>query len=225
MATLLHIETSVKSCSVALSHEGKLVNCVEEHAENYVHAEKLHVFIEQVFNQTLFTLTDIKGVHISAGPGSFTGLRIGVSAAKGICYALGIPLLKMSSLEVLYNTLRLSHPAINGDYYIPMIDARRMEVYGCVFDSGKNKLVHESAIIIDESSFMELQGNVILFGDGADKLTHMNFNHNHILVIPDIKPSARFMIDSGFEHYLKQEFEDLAYFSPNYLKAFNSTGK
>jgi tRNA threonylcarbamoyladenosine biosynthesis protein TsaB len=220
MSLLLHIETSVKSCSVALSFEGNLISCVEEHADGFVHAEKLHVFINSLFESSEYSIKQVKAVHISSGPGSFTGLRIGISAAKGICYGLSIPLLQTSSLIVLYNSFKASNPSIKCDYLIPMIDARRMEVYCTVLNLKGSEILPVQSKIIDEISFEDLEQSMVLFGDGADKLEHLNFTNKHITIIKGIKPSASHMVKDGIRLYNEQHFEDLAYFSPNYLKEF-----
>src|SRR5690606_19316041 len=131
MALILNIETATRNCSVALSLDGGIVTIAEIAGEGYLHAEKLHVFIEEVVSKAGHTLKDINAVAVSMGPGSYTGLRIGVSAAKGLCYALGIPLIATDTLEVLARRIAVEP----GDFIVPMIDARRMEVYNGIYDS------------------------------------------------------------------------------------------
>jgi tRNA threonylcarbamoyladenosine biosynthesis protein TsaB len=222
MALLLHIETSAKSCSVALSLNGNVIDCVEEHAEEFVHAEKLHVFIDTLFTKSVYHIEQLNAVHISAGPGSFTGLRIGISAAKGICYGLSIPLIQSNSLDVLFHSFKAQHADLMANYFIPMIDARRMEVYCSVLDSLGKQVEPTQSKIIDEGSFSQLNGKVVLFGDGADKLESIVFTQPDIEIVKGIKPSASAMVNAGFNLYQINEFEDIAYFNPNYLKEFAS---
>jgi tRNA threonylcarbamoyladenosine biosynthesis protein TsaB len=225
MSLILHIETSVKSCSVALSDSGGLVKCIEEHADGFVHAEKLHVFIESLFTESEYDFNQLKAVHVSSGPGSFTGLRIGVSAAKGICYGRSIPLMQSGSLDVLYHSFRALYPNYLCEYFVPMIDARRMEVYSTVISDKEEVIVPVQPQIIGNDAFQWLKGKTVLFGDGADKLADVQFLKDDVNVICGIKPSAASMIAEGYRLFEQQRFEDLAYFSPNYLKAFNAEKK
>ena len=181
MALILNIETSTKVCSVALSKEGKTIAVREELGEQYIHSEKLTLFIEELMNGSKYLLNDLDAICVSKGPGSYTGLRIGVSCAKGLCYALKIPLLAIDSLTVLgYRFAQLS--TVDKDVILyPMIDARRMEVFTQKMDA--NLVVETSieAMIIDEDSFSEYSGSVFLFGDGAIKLSDL-FNKNIIFI-------------------------------------------
>lgn len=214
--TLLHIETSTKNCSVAFSRDGRLLSLCEEYDDNYGHSEKLHQFVNWALEGAKIEMKEIEGVCVSKGPGSFTGLRIGVSAAKGFCYGLDIPLLSVNSLEIL------AQSQINQgfDLIIPMIDARRMEVYTAVFDGNGKQLSAIEAKILGENSFLELSGKKIAFvGDGAEK-------SKEILRLPgaeflcDIHPSAKNMIKLAEEKFKQNQFEDVAYFEPFYLKEF-----
>ncbi len=214
--TILHLETSTKNCSVAISRNGKLLCVCEEYDDNYGHSEKLHQFVNWALEGAEISLSELDAVCVSKGPGSYTGLRIGVSAAKGFCFGLNIPLLSLNSLEILAQ----SQIDQGFDCIIPMIDARRMEVYTAVFD-GNGKMISEiEAKILDENSFEELVNKkIVLIGDGVEK-------SQETLKLPNaefklgIHPSAKKMIHLAEEKFNKKEFEDVAYFEPFYLKEF-----
>lgn len=219
--TLLHIETSTKNCSVAFSRNGEILCLCEEYDEQYGHSEKLHQFINWALEGAEIELKDLDGVCVSKGPGSFTGLRIGVSAAKGFCYGLEIPLLSLNSLEILTQT-QINQ---NYDLIIPMIDARRMEVYTAIFDGKGNQISEIEANILDENSFMEFADKKVVFvGDGVKK-------SKSVLQLPkadfleNIHPSAQNMMDSAERKFNNKEFEDVAYFEPFYLKEFQAGKK
>ncbi len=217
MAIILNLETATTNCSVSIAKDGYLMAIKEHDTPNYSHAEQLHAFIQEVVQKTSLTLNDIDAIAVSKGPGSYTGLRIGVSSAKGLCFALGLPLISVPTLE------SLAHQKRNGsyDFIIPVLDARRMEVYSAVFDSALNEIRETKAEIIDVHSFSEFaqQGKVILVGSGAQKcqelLAHPNFNFDVQSV-----PSSNQMAHLSHEKFRKQDFEDLAYFEPFYLKDF-----
>ena len=215
MALILNIETATKNCSVALSKDGKTLAIREISEQNFSHAEKLHVFIEELLLETNVTFKDVKAVAVSQGPGSYTGLRIGVSAAKGLCYALSIPLIAVDTLEILARKIQISSGII-----LPMIDARRLEVYCAFFDSNYAKIRETKAEIIDENSFQEETEIIHLIGDGAIKfkeiLTDKKFKY-----YPEIQfPSAAEMSLISFQKFKNNQFEDVAYFEPFYLKDF-----
>lgn len=215
MAYILNIETATKNCSVSLAKEGKTILCKEIAEQGYSHAEKLHVFIEEILKETETDVQNLKAIAVSKGPGSYTGLRIGVSTAKGLCYALGIPLISIDTLQVLAERVSVENGLI-----IPMIDARRMEVYSAVFDTKHNKIMEVQAEILTENSYDEMPENIYFVGDCQEKcktvLTKDNFHF-----IPEIVfPSANEMSTLSFEKFNKNEFEDLAYFEPFYLKDF-----
>lgn len=215
MALILNIETATKNCSVALSKDGKTLAIREIAEQNFSHAEKLHVFIEELLLETNVTFKDVKAVAVSQGPGSYTGLRIGVSAAKGLCYALSIPLIAIDTLEILARKIQISSGII-----LPMIDARRLEVYCAFFDSNYAKIRETKAEIIDENSFKEETEIIHLIGDGAIKfkeiLTDKKFKY-----YPEIQfPSAAEMSLISFQKFKNNQFEDVAYFEPFYLKDF-----
>lgn len=195
----------------------------ESHDKSYSHSEKLVVYIDEVIKQVGLNPTDLDAVCVSKGPGSYTGLRIGVSAAKGLCYGLGIPLLSVGSLEsmVHYAKSEFTGQLTDVSFLHPMIDARRMEVYTQLFDSSLNQLQSVSAEIIDENSFAsELeQGKVAFFGDGAAKCKEV-INHPNAVFLNDFESSSRGMIALAEKKFADQEFEDAAYFEPYYLKDF-----
>lgn len=215
MSLILNIETATKNCSVALAKEGKTLAIREIATQNFSHAEKLHVFIEELFAETNLKLQDLSAIAVSQGPGSYTGLRIGVSAAKGLCYALSIPLISVDTLELLARKITITEGII-----VPMIDARRMEVFCAFFDSKYNKTRETKAEIIDETSYQDISETLHLIGDGAmkfkDILTDAKFQY-----YPEIEfPSANEMAQVSFQKFQNNQLEDVAYFEPFYLKDF-----
>lgn len=218
---ILHIETSSRNCSVGISDGEKLLCLCEEVSENYKQSESLHTFVKWALEGAEISLKNLDAVSLGMGPGSYTGLRIGASSAKGFCYGLNIPLIAVNSLETMII------PFLNKgyDYIIPMVDARRMEVYCAVFDGiSGSQISHTEAKILEENSFTELEGKKILFvGDGAEKAQEIlqisaEFNK-------DIFPSAKYLIQKSFEKYNNNDFEDVAYFEPFYLKDFQGVKK
>ena len=213
---ILHIETSTKNCSVSISENGVVVHEKELNSGGYSHAEKLHPFIQDCLQQGNFTFEDIHAVAVGKGPGSYTGLRIGVSAAKGLCFANDLPMISINSLEILARSFKAEKGRI-----VPMIDARRMEVYSAVFDH-KHQWVRETeAEIIDEHSFSkELEQSTMYFlGDGAEKCKEV-IKHSNAIFVEDSFPSANHMADISYQKFLNKDFEDVAYFEPYYLKDF-----
>lgn len=215
MALLLNIETATKNCSVGLAKDGETIVLREIATQNFSHAEKLHVFIEELFLEANLKLQDLDAIAVSQGPGSYTGLRIGVSAAKGLCYALSVPLIAVDTLEVIARKIKVENGII-----IPMIDARRMEVFSAFFDANFNKIRETQAEIIDETSYGEFSETLHLIGDGAMKfkavLTDAKFKY-----YPEIEfPSAIEMAKLSYHKYQNNQFEDVAYFEPFYLKDF-----
>ena len=215
MPYILNIETATKNCSVALAKEGKTIVYKEIAEEGYSHAERLHVFIEEIIKEAGITFQDLSAVAVSQGPGSYTGLRIGVSAAKGLCFALDIPLIAVDTLQVL-----ASQATVSDGLVIPMLDARRMEVYSAIFNSNFDKIRAVEAEIITEDSFLDFQETLYFVGDCAEKckavLTKQNF-----VFLEEIKyPSAKEMSFLSFEKYKKNDTVDVAYFEPYYLKDF-----
>ena len=215
MALILNIETATKNCSVALAKDGKTLAIREIATQNFSHAEKLHVFIEELLEETNLKLQDLSAIAASQGPGSYTGLRIGVSASKGLCYALSIPLIAVDTLELLARKIEIQSGII-----VPMIDARRMEVFCAFFDSKYAKIKETKAEIIDETSYQDISETMHLIGDGAMKfknvLTDKKFQY-----YPEIEfPSANEMAPVSFHKLQNTQLEDVAYFAPFYLKDF-----
>lgn len=215
MTYILNIETATKNCSVSLAKNGETILCREVAEQGYSHAEKLHVFIEEILRKTDTTVQDLKAIAVSKGPGSYTGLRIGVSTAKGLCYALGIPLISVDTLQVLANKVSIEKGLI-----IPMIDARRMEVYSAVFDNRHNKIMEVQAEILTEKSYAEITEPVYFIGDCQEKCKTVLSKGNFHFLPEIVFPSANEMSTLSYDKFVKNDFEDVAYFEPFYLKDF-----
>ncbi len=218
MEYILNIETATKNCSVALAKGGKTIVCKEIAEEGYSHAERLHVFIEEIIKEAGIKLNDLSAIAVSQGPGSYTGLRIGVSAAKGLCYALDIPLIAVDTLQALASQVTISSGLI-----IPMIDARRMEVYSAVFAPNLERKREVLAEIITENSFENLQEMLYFVGDCAEKCKLVLTKENYIFLDKIVYPSAKEMSAISFEKFKKSDTVDVAYFEPYYLKDFMIT--
>ncbi|MFL2570211.1 MAG: tRNA (adenosine(37)-N6)-threonylcarbamoyltransferase complex dimerization subunit type 1 TsaB [Flavobacteriales bacterium] len=216
MAWILCIETATKSCSVSLAKDGHLMAVKEEVSEQYSHSEQLTIFIEQLLQQEELKVSDLDAIAVSSGPGSYTGLRIGVSTAKGLCYASDVPLIAVSTLGAMAQAMKDKYPETQ---LCPMLDARRMEVY-CAFYS-KSQASPVVAKIIDQDSFAEelAQGPLLFFGDGADKCQDV-LTHTNAYFELGVYPSAINMIPLAYDKFQNQDFEDVAYFEPFYLKDF-----
>lgn len=219
MALILNIDTSTTICSVALAKDGVLL-AVQEQDGDYTHAENLTVFIQSILEKVTLTLSDIDAVAVSKGPGSYTGLRIGVSTAKGLCYSLNKPLIAVDTLQALAYSVSVQKN--EKALYCPMLDARRMEVYTAVFDVSNNSVQATSAEIIDEHSFSNLLNNniVYFFGNGAEKCKQILSQHKNALFFDGSVTSAKNMITISERAYIDNAFEDVAYFEPFYLKDF-----
>ncbi len=204
-------------CSVSIGKDGQLL-ALKELNGDYTHAENLTLFIEDVVKQAGIQLSDLDAIAVSKGPGSYTGLRIGVSTAKGLCYSLDKPLIAINTLEHLSLALSEGEDSL----LCPMIDARRMEVYCAVYDSNGNEIVPTAAEIIDENSFADLlkKGKLVFFGDGAAKCKETFFSNSNAVFIDDIYPSAKNMIPLSEKAFNAKQLEDVAYFEPFYLKDF-----
>lgn len=217
MATILHLETATTNCSVSIAKDGEMLVLKENNAANYSHSEQLHVFIKEALEEASLSFSDLDAVAISKGPGSYTGLRIGVSSAKGLCFSLDIPLISIPTLQSMAHQVDIKP----GELVIPVLDARRMEVYSCVYNASYKEVRETRAEIIEEASFSEFvsDSKVYIIGSGAEKirgvLGHPNFIFNESVV-----PSAKDMIQIALQKYQSNEFEDVAYFEPYYLKDF-----
>ncbi len=219
---ILYLETSSKNCSVAVSDNETLLCLCEEVSENYKQSESLHTYVEWALEGAGISLKEIEAVSLGKGPGSYTGLRIGAASAKGFCYGLKVPLVAVNSLESMIEPFLGN----NYDFIVPLIDARRMEVYTAVYDGQTgSELTATEAKILDERSFEEFKDKKVIFvGDGAKKareilqLPHADFKE-------DVFPSAQYLIKKTLEKIRSGEVEDMAYFEPFYLKDFHGVKK
>jgi len=229
MALILNIETSTEVCSVSLTESGNQI-VLKESNEGFNHSKSLTVFIEELFKENNLKINALEAVAVSKGPGSYTGLRIGVSVAKGLCYGLNIPLISVCSLESM-----AVHTASNIEKYVsernslpflfcPMIDARRMEVYTALYNPEGSEIRPVSAEIIDEnflSDFIDTH-QILIFGNGAEKCKD-RIKHKNVIFAGPTETSAQFMQTISEIKFNKQKFEDVAYFEPFYLKNFVAT--
>jgi len=217
MAIILTLDTSTKNCSVALFNGNKIIAFKEQNSDNYTHAEQLTLFIEEVIKSANLTLKEIEVIAISKGPGSYTGLRIGTSTAKGLCYALDIPLISISTLKAMAFTMAKNHVT---DIYCPMIDARRMEVFSGIYNVENNEIREIQADVVDEQTYANFLNNeVLFFGDGALKCKE-SINHKNAKFLEGVYPSAKDLGELAHAKFMNNDFEDVAYFEPFYLKDF-----
>ena len=216
MALILNIETSTTNCSVSLSKDEETLILKEDNDSGYSHAEKLHLYIKWVIDHSSFKPSDLDAISVSKGPGSYTGLRIGVSTAKGLCYALDKPLIAVPTLEALAYQIKVDSGLI-----VPMLDARRMEVYTAIFDKDYRLHSETRAQILDHSSFKKtLDLNPMYFlGNGIEKLKTV-LNHSNAHFIEGKLPSASTLGIIANKKFKMNNFEDVAYFEPYYLKDF-----
>jgi len=221
VSIILHIETATTMCSVALS-KNNIVLCERNINNGYTHAENLGKFIRECMREAQLEMNELSAISVSKGPGSYTGLRIGVSTAKGIAYALGIPLIGVPTLK---NMAMHPHLLQIKALKIPMIDARRAEVFCAVFDEKANEVSSAEAVILDAHSFSDLIQNqaVCVFGDGSPKAKEILAPHPNLVFADDITPLASSAIEWTHEAFLNSNFEDTAYFEPFYLKDFVGT--
>ena len=219
MSLILNMESATTVCSVALSDKGRVL-AVRELNDGYTHAENLHVFIEAVLKEQGVSARELAAVAVSKGPGSYTGLRIGVSAAKGLCYALGLPLIGVDTLQAMAFRAREKFPEV--PYFCPMIDARRMEVYCAVFDRSLRMVKPTEALVVDEQSkgLFNAYPGLCVFGDGMAKCKTLLRDVPGVSFAEDLHPSAESLCALSYERFRAQHFEDTAYFEPYYLKDF-----
>lgn len=225
MPLLLHIDTATEVCSVVLAKDGAVISCHESH-EPRVHASMTAVFIQKVMQESGFSYNQLDAVAVSRGPGSYTGLRIGVSAAKGLCYAADKPLIAvdtpmaMASAYLLQNAGKIDSQSL----LLPLMDARRMEVYGALLDQSLNYIIHICAEVLTPESFYNGDGYTkILFGDGAFKTNQVISLQKNIIADFNFLHTARGLVAPALELFHKNKFEDVAYFEPFYLKEFVGT--
>jgi len=219
MALILNIETSETICSVALAKDNELI-AIKESNEERSHARLVTIFIEDIFKEFNYSLKDLDAISVTKGPGSYTGLRIGVSTAKGLCYGLSIPLISVGTLEALANAT-INTGEYNNYKYCSMIDARRMEVYSAIYNSDLNIIKDVSADILTENSYSSfLKSDKIVFvGSGSAKFSEI-LNNKNAIFDTNIVASAKNMIEISYQKFKSQKFEDVAYFEPYYLKNF-----
>jgi len=215
---ILSIESSTKNCSVSLSNQGELLALKEINNGQFSHSEFLHVFIKELMEENAVSFEDLLAVAVSMGPGSYTGLRIGVSAAKGICFSVDCPLIALDSLDVL-----AQQGLGEGAILIPVIDARRDEVYTAVFDKLGKRLEPTEALILNDRSYNAYQKSKRVFlGDAVDKLVdYIQIKKDDVLI--STYPSARELGQLAWQKFQQKDFEDVAYFEPYYLKDFRVT--
>ena len=218
---ILQIETATTMCSVALSADGRVL-ALKELNERNIHASEITLFIDEVMRLAEVSYNELKAVSISKGPRSYTGLRIGVSTAKGLCYALDLPLISVNTLEAMASGFLQEYPDTDRSALLcPMIDARRMEVYTALFDTKLNPVEQVAAKVLDAQSFEKYlaEGQVIFFGDGATK-TQSLYSTNPNYTFVDFENSAAHLSNISSQKFDRGEFENVAYFEPFYLKDF-----
>jgi tRNA threonylcarbamoyladenosine biosynthesis protein TsaB len=218
MAIILSIETSTSVCSVALHREAKLLTVLEVHQENS-HTSKLAILVNEVAKLADISTDKINAVALSSGPGSYTGLRIGTSLAKGLCYALDVPLIAVPTLQLMATAISRVYPS--DVFFCPMIDARRMEVYCQIFDRDLAEIEPVQAKVIDSSSFGNYLDTrpVVFFGSGAVKCKSL-IVHQNAIFLEDVNPGASQLGDLAYSKFQHGKFEDLVQFVPLYLKEF-----
>ena len=216
MALILCLETATTNCSVAIAKDGNIITLREDATAGYSHAEKLHVFIEEVLQEAGLTQESLDAIAVSKGPGSYTGLRIGVSAAKGLCFALDKKLIAIPTLDVL------AQQVTDDRTIVPMLDARRMEVYSAVFNAEKKQIRETQAEILDPQSFEDYKAQQITFiGNGVEKYKELCI-HEEAQFITNALPSSKEMAVLAETAFQQQRFEDVAYFVPYYLKDYKA---
>lgn len=215
MVYIFHLETSTKVCSVALSLNGQVIQTVESNEGAFVHGEKLTLFIQEVCEKAQIEMKDLNAISVASGPGSYTGLRIGVSTAKGLCYALGIPLIAIDSLTCIYEIVKANYSNSN---ILTVIDARRMEVFSKLFSENGAVKEEIAATVIEETTF-EQYDPLVVVGDGAEKLNEI-WKNRKVDIVEGFCTSAIGQASIAYRKFLASEFEDVAYYEPFYLKDF-----
>jgi len=224
MATIINIDTSTEVCSVSLSKDGNLIG-IKENKDGLKHAQLVTLYIQDLLKEANIEIKNLDAIAVSKGPGSYTGLRIGVSTAKGICYGAQLPLIAIETLQTLTEgAINSIEQPIKDAWFCPMIDARRMEVYNAFYNINNNKTVEIAATIIDDESFKDIldERTVYFFGNGSEKCKE-TIKHPNAIFIDNISNSALNMITLAHKAFNNQSFEDVAYFEPFYLKDFVAT--
>lgn len=219
MPYILHIESTSTVCSVALSHNDQLL-AIKELNNGYTHAENLHLFIQAVLLEAGIASKELDAISVSTGPGSYTGLRIGYATAKGLAYALNIPLITVSTLQAL-TALAIQHTSTDA-FYCPMLDARRMEVYCALYNQALEEIVPVNALILSEESIMAFKKDkpIYFFGDGMPKAKELLNTLPSVSYIENIVARAKALIPLAYQKFIQQDFDDIAYAEPMYLKEF-----
>ncbi len=226
MALVLAFDTATKHCAVVLAENGRPIAQRIDDADRFSHAEKLNVFIDEVMREAGKELKELDAVAVGIGPGSYTGLRIGLSAAKGLCFALDIPLIGLGTLDILAYELLGSGRVIGADELLyPMVDARRMEVFLKQLDHRGRAIAEARPVVLDDAwcSTLDEGQRHLVFGDGADKATELLAKHVHVHFVPGIRPSVIGLSALAHYAYENKEFADLAYLVPDYGKEANVT--
>ena len=219
MSYLLHIESTSTVCSVALSDNDQL-KTIKELNNGYTHAENLHLFIQDVLLAANIEAKQLDAISVSTGPGSYTGLRIGYATAKGLAYALNIPLITVNTLKAL-TSLAIQH-TLTDALYCPMLDARRMEVYYGIYNQGLEEIAPVNALILSEESMMIFKKDkpIYFFGDGMPKAKELLNTLPSVFYLENIVASAKALIPLAYQKFIQQDFDDIAYAEPMYLKEF-----
>lgn len=221
MALILNIETATTNCSVSIAKDGRMIVLKEVNNKSYSHSEDLHHFIKEALEEASISATDLNAIAVSKGPGSYTGLRIGVSAAKGLCFALDIPLIGISTLESMASQLKLTEGVV-----IPVLDARRMEVYSAVFNAHYEQIRETRVEEVQPNMYDDFthQDKVYIVGSGAGKCRGI-LNHPNFVINDSVVPSAKEMCSLSYKELELKHFENTAYFEPDYLKDFIIQGR
>ena len=221
MSIILQIETATASCSVALAKDGNIISHKQVDERN-IHAKLITLFIEELITAAGLIYNNLDAVAVSCGPRSYTGLRIGISTAKGLCFALDKPLIAIETLEAMADGLITGNDQYSDMLLCPMIDARRMEVYTAIFTAEGKRIKPTSADIIDADSFSDLlqTHKILFFGDGAEKCRSVLNGNPNARFLPGFVNSAIYLTNKAAEKFIKKDFEDVAYFEPYYLKDF-----
>lgn len=223
MVHILNIDTSTEVCSVSIANDEKIIFSKTE-TKGPSHASILGVFVAEAISFLRSANKQLDAVAVSSGPGSYTGLRIGVSEAKGLCYGFNIPLIAIDSLKIMATGFVLKEKPDNHTLLCPMIDARRMEVYAAIYDNELNIVREIGADIVDNETYKSFLTNkkIIFFGNGALKCRSV-INSPNAIFVDNVSPLASDMISLSLEAYTNKQFEDIAYFEPFYLKEFVAT--
>ncbi|MGB0390962.1 MAG: tRNA (adenosine(37)-N6)-threonylcarbamoyltransferase complex dimerization subunit type 1 TsaB [Salibacteraceae bacterium] len=218
MAVILNMETSTTVCSVAIGVDGE-VKSLKEINDGYSHAEQLEILISEVLKESDVSISNLDAISVSKGPGSYTGLRIGVSFAKGLCFGKNLPLISIPTLESMAVNTKVQK--FNG-FKVPMLDARRMEVFTCTFGLNHELLEETNALVLDETSYSNLlkKGSTLFFGPGMEKSKSLLATHKNAQFLDGVMPSAAFMVKLSEKKFKQRNFESVAYFEPYYLKDF-----